>query len=148
MFRTRQAVAEPRSNYQCAFESWDPTTPSTPSMIFYIADAKSRPSSSRQYAILATRGISHPCLGSAASYPRSSQYLHRISLAQCMQWVTEHLLAIFSLRMSSSLTTLSRILLLSVSTTKTFHCDALIWFPRAGDLGLHHHGLCSLWRRQ
>lgn len=61
---------------------------------------------------------------------------------------TEYVLAIFSLRMSSSLTTLSRILLLSVSTTKTFHWDALVRLPRAGGLGLHHHGLCSLWCRQ
>jgi hypothetical protein len=90
MFRTQQAVVGPRPSCQCAFESWDPTTLSTPSMIFCIVCAKSRPSSSRQCVILATRGISHPCLGSAASYPRSSRYLHRISLAQCMQCVTQH----------------------------------------------------------
>lgn len=53
------------------------------------------------------------------STPHQPRLMHAMSN-------TEHVLAIFSLRISSSFTTLSRILLLSVSTTKTFHCNTLV----------------------
>lgn len=87
-----------------------------------ICVVRNRPSGSRRYAVVGRGYISHPCQDSSAFCRRCSRYLHKISEPDPSSLVAVAILAIFSLRISSSLTTLSMIFLASSSTTNIFHC--------------------------
>lgn len=109
-------------NSQCAGASEGPVELSRPKNFFGISCARSPLSNSRLYEAPGIISKSHPCLDSAPSSPQSSQYLIKFRYTLVVS-VQEYLLAMFWLRISSSLTTLSMIFLLFSSTTNIFHCN-------------------------
>ena len=117
--RSLPTALVPVSKNRYAGASGDPGAQSIQDRLSDIFDAQNPPGGSRRYGLGGIVCRSRPFRGSFPSSLRCTRYLPMLS--SCNRPLPRDLLAIFSLRISSSLTTLSMIFFEDSSMTSTFH---------------------------
>jgi hypothetical protein len=120
-------VAGRAATSRCAGAIGDRVPLSRQDMTSYIYASRSLPVHNRRYVVVVRVGISRPWSDSCLVSPRSSQYLCDNQPVYCFAWGPSVIvLAIFWLRMSSSLTTLSTICFEFSSSIRTFHYASIM----------------------